>query len=90
MRLHKYAYLILTVILTIFLGSCTVLNQNSKHAFNDGIYQTKRFSHHKVYVLKVEDDTISVFPVKEFKDSTAIITSQRVKLYGHAKENKRW
>jgi len=55
-----------------------MLQQSSKYGFNDGVYQTKKFSDHKVYVLNVDDDTIAVFPVKEFKDSTAILTSKRV------------
>ncbi len=61
----------------IAFSSCKMLHENSKYDFNDGIYQTKRFSHHRVYVLKVDDDTIAVFPVKQFKDSTSIISSQR-------------
>jgi hypothetical protein len=59
-----------------------VLRENSKYAFNDGIYQTKRFSSNKVYVLKIDDDTISVFPVKRYKDSTAILTKERVNYTG--------
>jgi len=55
-----------------------ILQENSKYKFNDGIYQTGRFSHDLVYVLKVDDDTIAVFPVLQFKDSTAILTKQRV------------
>lgn len=60
------------------LCSCTVLQENSKYNFNDGIYKTKQFSHNKVYVLKIDDDTLAVFPVLQFKDSTAILTKQRV------------
>ena len=70
-------FLAFTCLILLF-SSCTVLQENSKHKFNDGIYQTKRFSHNKVYVLKVDDDTIAVFPVLEFKDSTSILTKQRV------------
>ncbi len=70
-------FLAFTCLILLF-SSCTVLQENSKHKFNDGIYQTKRFSHNKVYVLKVDEDTIAVFPVLEFKDSTAILTKQRV------------
>jgi hypothetical protein len=58
-------------------SSCNMLHENSKYDFNDGIYQTKRFSHNHVYVLKVDEDTIAVFPVIQFKDSTAILTKQR-------------
>src|SRR5580698_7725104 len=78
MRLSILIFLIISVLFTAFLSGCVVLTENSKHAFNDGIYQTKRFSHNKVYVLKVDDDTISVFPVLEFKDSTAILTNKRI------------
>ena len=60
------------------LSGCMILRENSKHSFNDGIYQIKRFSDDKVYVLKIEEDTIAVFPVLEFKDSTAILTGKRV------------
>jgi len=62
----------------ISLNGCVILHPSSKHGFNDGIYQTGKFSHNKVYVLKVEEDTIAVFPVLEFKDSTAILTKDRV------------
>ena len=74
--------------ITAFLSSCTILQENSKHNFNDGIYQTKRFSHNKVYVLKIDDDTIAVFPVLEFKDSTAILTKQRVNYTSQQKKFK--
>lgn len=61
------------------LSGCVVLQQqSSKRSFVDGIYQTKRFSDRKVYVLKIDDDTLAVFPVLEFKDSTAILTSKRI------------
>ena len=68
----------LLVCIVTTLGSCTLLKENSKYDFNDGIYQTRRFGRHPVYVLRVDDDTIAVFPVLEFKDSTAILTKQRV------------
>jgi len=74
-------------IVTCF-SSCMILQENSKHNFNDGIYQTKRFSHNKVYVLKIDDDTIAVFPVLEFKDSTAILTKQRVNYTSQQKKFK--
>ena len=63
---------------SVLTSGCMILQKSSKNAFNDGIYQTKRFSHARVYVLKVDDDTIAVFPIKQFKDSTAIITKDRV------------
>jgi hypothetical protein len=63
---------------SFFFGSCILLRDNPKNGFIDGIYQTKRFSGNKVYVMKIDDDTISVFPVMEFKDSTAILTKNRV------------
>lgn len=66
------------VILICSFSSCLVLKENAKYNFNDGEYSTKRFSSEKVYVLHVDEDTITVFPIQEFKDSTAIITSKRV------------
>ena len=65
-----------------------VLRQNSKYSFNDGIYQTKRFSNNKVYILRIDEDTIAVFPVLKFKDSTAILTKQRVNYTGVQKKFK--
>ena len=66
------------ILLTISLSSCYILHQGSKYGFNDGIYQTKIFTKNEVYVLAVTEDTIAVFPVLEFKDSTAVLTKQRV------------
>lgn len=88
MKLSILIFLIISAIFTVFLSGCIILTENSKHSFNDGIYQTKRFSHNKVYVLKVDDDTLSVFPVLEFKDSTAILTKQRVNYTGIQKKMK--
>jgi hypothetical protein len=68
---------VLCAICGSFTG-CIALQQNSKHGFNDGIYQTKRFSQNKVYILKIDEDTMAVFPVIEFSDSTAIITGKRI------------
>jgi len=62
---------------TLSFSSCVLLHLNSKHGFNDGIYHTKIFSPGEVYVLNVNEDTIAVFPVLEFEDSTAILTKQR-------------
>ena len=64
--------------ITIAFSSCILLRENSKYEFNDGIYTTKQFSRNKVYVLHVDDDTIAVFPVLQFKDSTAIQVKKRV------------
>ena len=74
--MHKLS--ILSICVITFFSGCSIFRDSSKYSFNDGIYQTKRFSHNEVYVLKVDDDTIAVFPVIEFKDSTAILTKQRV------------
>ena len=61
----------------VLLGSCTMLRQSAKYKFNDGIYNKGIISDRQVYVLNVDEDTIAVFPVKQFKDSTAIITTER-------------
>jgi hypothetical protein len=63
-----------------FLSGCVILNRShsTKSKFTDGIYYTDRFSRHEVYVLKIDDDTTAVFPVKEYKDSTQIIVNERV------------
>lgn len=73
------------------LCSCSVLSETSKYKFNDGLYRKHPFSGKQVYVYKADDDTIYVFPVLEFKDSTAIqnkpqgiYTSRQAKL----KDNK--
>jgi len=75
-------------IFTVFFSSCLIMHQSSKYAFNDGIYQTKRFSKNEVYVLKIDDDTIAVFPVLEFKDSTAILIKKRQNYYTLEKKLK--
>ena len=69
---------IILLFLSVSFNSCILLHENSKNNFNDGIYQTRRFSVNKVYIMKIDDDTISIFPVLEFKDSTAILTNKRV------------
>jgi hypothetical protein len=71
-------FFIAWVLLISSFSSCIVLQQGSKNGFNDGIYKTRRFYGRKVYVLKVDEDTIAVFPVLDFKDSTAILVKQRV------------
>ena len=75
-RIHNL-FIIFICIIACF-SNCTLFHESSKYSFNDGIYQTKRFAHDEVYLLKVDEDTIAVFPVLEFKDSTAILTKQRV------------
>ena len=72
-------YLMVILAAAVSFSSCLVIGKNSaKYTFSDGIYRTKKFGGHEVYVLRVDDDTISVFQVQEFKDSTAILTNQRV------------
>jgi hypothetical protein len=71
------------IIIVLFAASqsgCVLMRQNAKYNFNDGLYKTSRFSREKVYVLKVEgdEDTIAVFPVLQFGDSTVILTKKRV------------
>jgi hypothetical protein len=66
------------VLFSIFMSGCSMLQEGSKYGFNDGIYRTSMLKKTEVYVLKIDDDTIAVFPVLEFKDSTAILTKQRV------------
>lgn len=78
MRAHIFINALFILLITTAMSSCVVLKENSKYNFNDGVYATGRFSGNNVYVLRIDDDTISVFPVREYKDSTAIITAQRV------------
>lgn len=78
LKIISPAFLLL-LILSLGTSSCLVLHESSKYNFNDGVYSTSRFSQeNKVYILHVDEDTLAVFPVKEYKDSTAIITSKRV------------
>ena len=60
------------------MSSCVLMRESAKYNFNDGIYRTNVFSQDKVYVLHVDDETLSVFPVKQYGDSTAIQTDKRV------------
>ena len=76
------------LVLAISLSSCEMVKQSSKYNFNDGIYTTSRFSQQKVYVLQVDDDTLSVFPVIEFVDSTAVLTKQRVNYIANQRKFK--
>lgn len=78
MMKNTFVYLIVALACITLLDSCLVLRENAKYNFNDGVYTTKRFSNDKVYVLHVDEDTLAVFPIKEYPDSTAIITAKRV------------
>ena len=69
--------LTITLLTTAGLSSCVLLSQNSKYNFNDGAYRTSPLSKKQVYVLNVDEDTIAVFPIIQFPDSTAILTSRR-------------
>ena len=62
----------------LFMNSCALLRENSKYNFNDGVYKTNVFSQERVYVMHIDDDTLSVFPVKIYGDSTAVMTHTRV------------
>jgi hypothetical protein len=73
--LTSYTLLLFTA---IFLNGCSVLRDSSKYGFSDGTYKTRQFAHGKVYVLKIDEDTIAVFPVLQFKDSSAIIVKRRI------------
>lgn len=77
-----------SIVLVISVSSCQIVKQSSKYNFNDGIYQTGRFSKQKVYVLQVDEDTISVFPVLEFPDSTAVLTKQRINYVANQRKFK--
>jgi hypothetical protein len=59
-------------------SSCTVLRETSKYNFNDGIYHNALIGGSEVYVLRVDEDTIAVFPVQEYKDSTYVAVRKRV------------
>lgn len=61
----------------LLTASCRLVKESSKHNFNDGIYHTGLLSKNEVYVYNIDDDTISVSPVLEFPDSTAVLTKQR-------------
>jgi len=66
-------FMCLLIVLSALTG-CASLYDTSKYEFNDGIYYTKILSKKKnrVYVYKVNEDTIAVYPVLEFPDSTSI------------------
>lgn len=71
-------FICLLIVLS-FLSSCSSLYNTSKYEFKDGEYYTSIFSKKKskVYVQKVDEDTIVVYPVLEFKDSTAVQLKQK-------------
>jgi hypothetical protein len=76
MVLQRVIKLFLIIAGAMSAGGCSMIHTGSKHSFDDGTYRTRRLDGNKVYVLHVDDDTIAVFPVLEFKDSTAILTTQ--------------
>ncbi len=81
----------LGVLLTFAFSGCVVLRESAKYNFNDGLYRTKRFAPAQVYILHIEEDTIAVFPVVMYGDSTAIQTKKRVNytsLQRRVKDNK--
>ena len=72
-------YFIAAILSPLLFSSCLIIHKDSaKYKFSDGLYKTQRFGGKNVYVLRIDDDTISVFQVQEFKDSTAVLTNQRV------------
>lgn len=74
---HFIAFFSLPLCCILFAG-CFVLKQNAKYNFNDGIYSKNKFGGDNVYVLHIDEDTIAVFGVKEYPDSTAILVKDRV------------
>lgn len=78
MNITRYAVLFLLILSTFFFSSCSVLRDSAKYSFTDGPYRTKKITKEKVYVMKVDEDTIAVFPIQEFKDSSAIIVKKRI------------
>lgn len=75
---NSYRVIAALILLSCFLGGCTMIRQSAKYNFNDGVYRTRWLSNEKVYVLRIDDDTISVFPVVKYGDSSAVNTKQRV------------
>ncbi len=78
MRFPPFIVLIVLVFLTSVFSGCSVLRESSKYNFNDGAYRYKKFSNDKVYVMRVDEDTIVVFPIMQFKDSSAIAVKKRI------------
>jgi hypothetical protein len=78
------------LVVLCMISSCSSLYNTSKYEFRDGEYYTSIFSEKKkkVYVQKVDDDTIAVYPVLEFKDSTAIQLKQKTIYTGLQKKFK--
>ncbi len=86
---RKVPFVVFLLFAMASFSGCDMLHQSAKYSFTDGVYRTKKFSHDsRVYVLKVDDDTLTVFPVREFKDSTAIMTKQRVDYTSRQKKFK--
>lgn len=69
-------FLILLCVTIVFSG-CSLLHHNSKYNFNDGIYYSDILARHPVYVYQVDEDTLLTFPVKQYPDSTAILTKEK-------------
>lgn len=78
MTLRISVFFIAIVVWSMSMSGCILLQQDSKYGFTDGVYKTSRFSHHKVYVVKVDDDTIAVMPILQHGDSSVILTTRRV------------
>ncbi len=77
----KYNYtatIVLFISFHLLFSGCGLIRHSSKYNFNDGVYRTRLLSKEKVYVLKIDDDTISVFPVVKYGDSSAVNTRQRM------------
>ncbi len=76
---NVFSKVILALTISYLLSGCMILRESAKYTFTDGVYSTTRFSRDKkVYVLHIDEDTLAVFPVKEHKDSTEIMTAKRV------------
>ena len=78
MNIFRHNFLIAIILLGISLSGCSVLRDSAKYNFNDGTYRTKKLSNEKVYVMQVDEDTLAVFPIIQFKDSSAIAVKKRV------------
>lgn len=78
MRFRTLNLVFIFVLLATSFSSCLVTQQSAKNGFNDGIYHIRKFSNEKVYVLRIDEDTIATFPVQMYGDSTAILTKNRI------------
>lgn len=91
MRHYTLPVFTVLILLLTSLSGCIVLRQSAKYNFNDGIYATRVLGKERVYVMHVDEDTLAVMPVKQYKDSTAILTARRVNytpMQRRIKENK--